>query len=87
MSVLSDRSAAHYRVMRQCAASNSVGKQIYEKALHPPVLSTARRDDLVHSPSRQVKGREGESCLVIEELKLYCSWSKSAVFQNVVGTV
>lgn len=39
------------------------------------------------SPSRQVKDREGESRLLVNELKLYRSWSKSDVFQNVVGTV
>lgn len=55
----------------------SVGKQIYEKDLHPAVLSAARGDDSVRSPSRQAKDGEGESR----------SWSKSDVFQNVVGTV
>lgn len=58
-----------------------------QKDLDPPVLSTATRGDPVHSPSRQVKDREGESRLLLDELKLYRSWSKPDAFQNVGGTV
>lgn len=64
-----------------------VGKKTYEKDLHPPALSTARRGDSVHSPSREVKDREGESHLLADELKPYHSWSKPDVLQNAGGTV